>query len=734
MNDSAMTPRRAPNEGYAEAHLWVCSGRNVGRRYRLDDGASLMGRAVDNDIVVEDERASQRHARVLVDQGRHLVEDLGSTNGTFVNNERVHRAILNDGDLIQIGQTVFEYLGQKDQRTMNSTVRGNDSDGVPDSLRAGAQQALQKYRSHEGPAAQGQSRYPAVPYNAPPPSRPPQYQAHYGGGYYEDPDYGDDSSGGNLIERLAHIKAIVSLFVPFWPLLLAFGFVGVMLGALYHKSNPPPRKASFQIILRPQGTAANVLTGGEVEGLKYFEEATQRFFGPPIVEAALTRIKGKPPTPNEVDIQIRLLKFEQMGAFQSNMYQGKVGAKTADLALKYLTTHLRVFLDREIEIGLSPVKADVKFFGQEVKKASKALERAETALAEYKTSHPEALPDQAKSNYNLLFSKKQELSRLEQQIAGLDGSLRETRRLLSVTPAIIETGQTPQNPYRVQVVKVQSRLGALRAEGKAEGHPDIMAAKAELAELEQLSNDPALNAPISQRGQNPAYVALKQRLDIDTAKVKALKEQRTEVNKSLEEQEEKIGSLPQAEAQYQTLSDAYDTARKEYTALLRKLRNEEIRLDRERARASAQYEIVVPPRVENDSGGKSRLIRVAGGGILGGLLAFMIATAWLVYSGRLTLAMLLGPNVDLSPLFGSPEEPPPVAPASNPNAVPMSAPTDHPALPASSNSNEDLPTDQEMSSPSEDATQIGNLSPEGGQTAADTEDAERAFFDDKKSS
>lgn len=717
MNDSAMTPRRAPNEGYAEAHLWVCSGRNVGRRYRLDKGPALIGRAVDNDIVVEDERASQRHSRVLQDGGRHIVEDLGSTNGTFVNNERVHRAILNDGDLVQIGQTVFEYLAQQDQRNMNATVRGGEGDeNVPDAIRSGARQALQKYR-HEAPP-QDPQRYPAVPYNAPPPSPPPQYQAHYGGGYYDEPEYPEEASGGNLIEKLVHIKAIVSLFVPFWPLLLAFGFVGVMLGALYHKSNPPPRKASFQIILRPQGTAANVLTGGEVEGLTYFKEATQRFFGPPIVEAALTRIKGKPPTPNEVDAQIRALKFEQMGAFQSNMYSGKVGAATADKALKYLTTHLRVFLDREIEIGLSPVKADVKFFGQEVKKAAKVLETAEGALSAYKTDHPEALPDQAKSNYNLLFSKKQELSRLEQSIAGLDGSIRETRRLLSVTPAIIETGQTPQNPYRIQIVRVQSKIGALRSEGKGESHPALLAAKAELAELEQLADDPVLNAPISQRGQNPAYTALKQRLDIDTAKVKAFKEQRTEVTRSLEEQETKIGSLPQAEAQYQNLSDAYDTARKEYTALLRKLRNEEIRLDRERARASAQYEIVVPPRVENDGGGKARLIRVAGGGIAGGLLAFLIALSWLSYTGRLTLAMILGPNIDLSPLFGSADAAPaPVAPSSNP-AVPMGAPEDHPALPASSNS-----ADPNPSIPPEEETQAGRLHDDPEATHQETDGA-----------
>jgi two-component system, cell cycle response regulator len=57
---------------------------------------------------------SRRHARVLPAAGGHVVEDLGSTNGTFVNGEEVERRELRSGDRIDVGGTVFKYLARGD--------------------------------------------------------------------------------------------------------------------------------------------------------------------------------------------------------------------------------------------------------------------------------------------------------------------------------------------------------------------------------------------------------------------------------------------------------------------------------------------------------------------------------------------------------------------------------------------------------------------------------------------
>jgi hypothetical protein len=63
-----------------------------------------IGRSPDNDLVVDNLAVSNDHARVYFDSGRLVVEDRGSLNGTFVNDLRVERATLHDGDSIWIGK------------------------------------------------------------------------------------------------------------------------------------------------------------------------------------------------------------------------------------------------------------------------------------------------------------------------------------------------------------------------------------------------------------------------------------------------------------------------------------------------------------------------------------------------------------------------------------------------------------------------------------------------------
>src|SRR5579871_4465868 len=63
-----------------------------------------IGRSPDNDLAVDNLAVSNYHARVYVEAGRLVVEDLDSLNGTFVNDLRVERATLHDGDSIWVGK------------------------------------------------------------------------------------------------------------------------------------------------------------------------------------------------------------------------------------------------------------------------------------------------------------------------------------------------------------------------------------------------------------------------------------------------------------------------------------------------------------------------------------------------------------------------------------------------------------------------------------------------------
>lgn len=85
-------------------------GPALGRRYPLDGATQAIGRASDADIHVNDESVSRCHASVGRDTDGVWLEDLNSTNGTFVNDERIKRHALRDGDIIRIGGIILKLL------------------------------------------------------------------------------------------------------------------------------------------------------------------------------------------------------------------------------------------------------------------------------------------------------------------------------------------------------------------------------------------------------------------------------------------------------------------------------------------------------------------------------------------------------------------------------------------------------------------------------------------------
>ena len=79
---------------------------------RIDvDPAVVIGRSVDCDVILNDNYLSSRHARLANDDGELTLEDLGSTNGSYVNQELVRgRVQLQRGDVVQLGGVLFEVV------------------------------------------------------------------------------------------------------------------------------------------------------------------------------------------------------------------------------------------------------------------------------------------------------------------------------------------------------------------------------------------------------------------------------------------------------------------------------------------------------------------------------------------------------------------------------------------------------------------------------------------------
>lgn len=89
------------------ATLLVTHGLEEGRRYTLDKAVARMGRDASNAIRIPDTELSRQHAEIRLENGEYSIVDLVSSNGTFVNGQRVTEAKLASGDRIQVGKTVL---------------------------------------------------------------------------------------------------------------------------------------------------------------------------------------------------------------------------------------------------------------------------------------------------------------------------------------------------------------------------------------------------------------------------------------------------------------------------------------------------------------------------------------------------------------------------------------------------------------------------------------------------
>jgi len=102
--------------------LVIRSGVDVGKEFILDKNELIVGREQTADIPISDPEISRRHARLFFQNGGYIIEDLGSTNGTFVNGQKISGPyLLRPGEVINFGEHV-SVLFESVQVDPNATV------------------------------------------------------------------------------------------------------------------------------------------------------------------------------------------------------------------------------------------------------------------------------------------------------------------------------------------------------------------------------------------------------------------------------------------------------------------------------------------------------------------------------------------------------------------------------------------------------------------------------------
>jgi hypothetical protein len=128
-NASPPIPRPLPRDRRAAlARVMIAVDGNTSDERELVPGRFIIGRTPDNDLQIDSKYVSRHHCQIITSLHASVVEDLNSTNGIYVRGKRVRRTLLNDGDVIQIGQHEILYFDERMARTRNGH---DEDDAVP---------------------------------------------------------------------------------------------------------------------------------------------------------------------------------------------------------------------------------------------------------------------------------------------------------------------------------------------------------------------------------------------------------------------------------------------------------------------------------------------------------------------------------------------------------------------------------------------------------------------------
>src|SRR5689334_21793147 len=123
--------------------LRFISGKYQGGEFPIvNDKPIIVGRSSDLDMVIVEDMVSRKHARIQMQQDQIWIEDLGSTNGTFVNGEKIKRARLKEGDRVLIGTSILKLIA-------------GDANGPPPNANRGLEYVAEQRRTTQARTMSG---------------------------------------------------------------------------------------------------------------------------------------------------------------------------------------------------------------------------------------------------------------------------------------------------------------------------------------------------------------------------------------------------------------------------------------------------------------------------------------------------------------------------------------------------------------------------------------------------
>jgi polysaccharide export outer membrane protein len=576
--------------------------------FAISRNPTIIGRSNNADLILLDPAVSDFHARIIKHSFGYTVEDMGSAEGTFLRDKRVNHARLIAGDTLRLGNTQLTFA---DDRTAAAMAPAQSTALVSERATAKGV-APRAFAPRVVPAAPRVFRHIEVP-SPVAVERPPRPA--------------DSTEAAPSLDDvvLKIIRAARFLRQSMW-LIFSLSAIGLALGAASFKYFPPVRAAYCVVTLHSAPRANPIepdMRAAPSDPMQFFTGAERAFLGRESILAALKAMGAPDASEAWADAIAKRLRFENIGnnTYTATLTPTLLGSRD-DWHVRFLDAHLKNYIETEIEKKLKVFVAEVDFLRSQTEAADKRMQEISRETVQFR----EANSDQILAQSTLSPGSQADLESRRIDVTGridrLAGELDGLRSQLSRGSALSQAKSQASQGDREALNTVNRKLSELRAQGLADGHPDVQRMLAEQKSLQRTIDD-HLHADVTQfeKRSNAAYDSLQGQADQLEAQLRAARSERGTIGGSLRSLRTVSSHSPKVNAHIEELARMKEDAERQHGLLFDRLKKAEVHLQLERVSTTSRYEIVIPARLESPPGRKAFALRLIIGFLFGLLLA-----------------------------------------------------------------------------------------------------------------
>jgi pSer/pThr/pTyr-binding forkhead associated (FHA) protein/uncharacterized protein involved in exopolysaccharide biosynthesis len=548
----------------AAAFLLAINGSQPGRVFALHRNTTVIGRSEEVDIRIADPSISSEHARIINGSLGFEIQDLGSTNGTFVGADRVQRAQLRAGDRVTLGAVEFAFLMD---RALDATMA---------LMAPGA-------RASNG-SVLAPRLLPAMPASAP--RTLSTFVAEQEG-----------PSPAEMIRRLVLAYRFLRRYAR---LILVLGAMGGLAGSVSAIVVPPAPMAISEVKLHPakkSNPVENAWRPPDESALQFFAEAERSFTHGPLLAATFQKLHGQTPADDQLEGLQDRLRLELIGDHRYRAsYRQALLERSPVTAVQLLEAHLDNYLQTEIQKTLRVLTEEAQFLDRKLQAAQNQLSNINGELAQFKRENADSLPETALLASTSRFELQTRKGELHARVARLEGEVAVDRRQLQAEGPLMQSRLAASQGYRDSLSALNRRLSEAYAKGLADGHPEVRQILDEKSRLERLI-DQEMRSPTSDldRSANAGYSGLQTRVEMSGAQLHAARSELREVERSLTRLQTMTGKTPAVAARLDDLQRSHEATKRLHDQLFDQVQKANLQLEIERLAARSRYEIVIPP-------------------------------------------------------------------------------------------------------------------------------------------